>query len=89
MPFAGSWGELADGMAHIPRVGVRLVSELLNCRYSRDGPRQLTCHACLIGARHGPIAGIEVIATVDVSNGPLRSVSCELHCVLLAECSSG
>jgi len=32
---------------------------------------------------------IEVIATVDVSKGPLRSTSCELHCALLAECSSG
>jgi hypothetical protein len=33
--------------------------------------------------------GIEVIATVDLSKRPLRSTSCELHCVLLAECSSG
>jgi hypothetical protein len=33
--------------------------------------------------------GIEVIAAVDVSKGPLRSTSCELHCMLLAECSSG
>src|SRR5262245_65619987 len=37
-----------------------------------------------------PIAvSIEVIATVDVSKGPLRSTSCELHCALLAGCSSG
>jgi hypothetical protein len=27
---------------------------------------------------------MEVIATVDVSKRPLRSASCELHCVLLA-----
>jgi len=33
--------------------------------------------------------GIEVIATVDVSKGLLRSTSCELHRMLLAECSSG
>jgi hypothetical protein len=50
----------------------------------------LTRHACLIGARRGPIAvGIEVIATADMSKGPLRSALCELHCALLAGCSSG
>jgi len=32
---------------------------------------------------------IEVTATAEVSKRPLRSTSCELHCVLLAECSSG
>jgi hypothetical protein len=47
-------------------------------------------YVCLIGARRGPIAvGIEVIATVDVSKGPLRSTPCGLHCALLAECGSG
>jgi len=34
------------------------------------------------------VVASEVIATVEVSKGSLRSTPCELHRALLAECSS-